>query len=167
MNRIKVVNDASELVAVLHAVDNDLKLEVFKEVMNGWKTKSEIYEKFGEKGVDALELLEKMKLIEARWQTVNSKAEMSYHTFYTSFHINLTCPINEISDVLSAAMISEKDFQKFERSLMAMTKDNGSVYIGDVMQKLDISLTLLKGLIRRSSKFDCRGHRVERINKKV
>ena len=165
MNRIKVVNDVSELVAVLRAVDNELKLDVFKEVMVGWKTKSEIEQKFGKGGVDALALLEKMKLIETRWQPGKNGTEMSFHTFYTSFHINLTCPINEISDVLSAAMTPEKEFIKFERLLEEMTKADGSVYVGDVMQKTELSLTLLKGLIRRSAKYECRGHRIERIKR--
>jgi len=165
MNRIKVVNDVSELVAVLRAVDNELKLEVFKEVMVGWKTKTEIEQKFGKAGVDSLALLEKMKLIEMRWQPGKNGTEMSYHTFYTAFHINLTCPINEISDVLSAAMIPEKQFDKFEKLLEDMTEADGSVYVGDVMQKNGISLTLLKGLIKRSSKFECRGHRIERLRK--
>jgi len=165
MNRIKVVNDISELVPVLRAIDSELKLEVFKEVMSGWKTKAEIEQKFGKEGVDALALFEKMKLIETRWQPGKNGTEVSYHTFYTSFHINLTAPINEISDVILAAMTPEKEFQKFEKLVDEMMGKEDSIFVGDVMQKTEYSLTFLKGLIRRSSKFESRGHRIERIKK--
>ena len=45
MNRIKVVNDPSELVSTFRAVDTELKREIFKEVSAGWKTAQEIEDK--------------------------------------------------------------------------------------------------------------------------
>ncbi|HLF07542.1 MAG TPA: ArsR family transcriptional regulator [Thermoplasmata archaeon] len=164
MNRIKVVNDISELVAVLRAVDSETKLSVFKEVMQEWKSKRQIQEKYGKSGEEALALLEKLKLVETRWTPADKGPEMSYHTFYKSFHINITCPISEISDILSAAMIGESKFEDFENTLDQMVGAEG-VYVGDVLEKMGLTMTMLKGLVKRSSRFEYRGHRIERVAK--
>ena len=47
MNRIKVINEPSELVPMLRAVDTPIKREVLKEVTLEWKTADEIEKKFG------------------------------------------------------------------------------------------------------------------------
>ena len=38
MNRIKVINEPSELVSVFRAVDTDLKREIFKDISIEWST---------------------------------------------------------------------------------------------------------------------------------
>ena len=164
MNRVKVVNDISELVAVLRAVDSEVKLNVFKDVMQEWKSKRQIQEKYGAAGEEALTLLDKLKLVETRWTPSEKGPEMSYHTFYKSFHINITCPISEISDILSAAMIPEANFDEFEKTLSEMVGKDG-VYVGDVLEKMGLTMTMLKGLVKRSSQFEYRGHRIERLGK--
>ena len=42
MNRIKVINEAADLVQLLRAVDTKVKREVFKEVSTDWRTSEEI-----------------------------------------------------------------------------------------------------------------------------
>ena len=44
MNRIKVINEPSELVPMLRAVDTKVKREVLKEVTLEWRTTKEIEE---------------------------------------------------------------------------------------------------------------------------
>ena len=81
MNRIKVINEPSELVPMLRAVDTSIKRDVLKEVTLEWRTVKDIEEKFGEDGAEALKFFEKMKLVETRWQsTSGSFPEKAYHT---------------------------------------------------------------------------------------
>ena len=164
MNRIKVVNDPSELVSAFRAVDTDLKREVFKEVAAGWRTAQEIEDKFGADGKLAIRLFNKMKLVETRWQQPvegsTEKPVKAYHTYYSAFHINTSCSVFEISDVLAAAGMLEKDFRKVEKKILDMIGDEG-MFAGDVADELKVSQTMLKSLVKRSAKFDYRGHRIE------
>ena len=68
MNKIKVINEPSELVPMLRAVDTPIKREVLKEVTMEWRTAKEIEDKYGADGKEALKFFEKMKLVETRWQ---------------------------------------------------------------------------------------------------
>ncbi len=109
MNRIKVINEPSELVPMLRSVDAPVKRDVLKEVTLEWRTADEIEKKYGPEGKDAIVFFEKMKLVESRWLSTNGNyPEKSFHTYYTSFHINAQWPVYEISDVLAAGMMSEE-----------------------------------------------------------
>lgn len=163
MNRIKVINEPSELVPMLRAVDTKVKREVLKEITLEWRTAKEIEEKYGQEGKEALIFFEKMKLVETRWQSTNgSYPEKAYHTYYTSFHINASWPVYEISDVLSVAMMDEKEFEEMEKKILEEVGPDGR-YAGDVAEKLGITSTMLRSLVRRSTKLDFRGHRIERL----
>jgi predicted DNA-binding ArsR family transcriptional regulator len=39
------------------------------------------------------------------------------------------------------------------------------VYVGDVLEKMGLTMTMLKGLVKRSSRFEYRGHRIERVGR--
>ena len=163
LNRIKVVSEVAELVPILRAVDSDVKSEVFKEVSAGWKSAREIEEKFGPSGGDALRFFEKMKLVETKWQTGPSASpEKAYHAFYSSFHINATAPIQEISDVLHAAMMPEDAYAAIEALIFDMVGPEGK-FSGDVADKLKVTQTKLKALVKRSPRLDFRGHRIMRF----
>ena len=163
MNRIKVVSDPAELVPILRTVDSPVKREVFKEVTTDWRTAKQIEEKFGPEGAEALKFFEKMKLVETKWQTSAAmQPEKAYHAFYSSFHINATAPVMEISDVLHAAMMPEKDYAKIEKQIFDMVGEEGK-FAGDVAESLGVSQTMLKALVKRSSRLDFRGHRVMRF----
>jgi len=163
LNRIKVVSEVAELVPILRAVDSDIKSEVFKEVTSGWKTAREIEEKYGAAGADAIRFFEKMKLVETKWQTGPSASpEKAYHAFYSSFHINATAPVQEISDVLHAAMMSEEAYAVIEKRIFDMIGPEGK-FSGDVADALKVSQTKLKALVKRSPRLDFRGHRIIRF----
>ena len=161
MNRIKVINEPSELVPMLRSVDTPVKRDVLKEVTLEWRTADEIEQKFGPEGKEAIVFFEKMKLVESRWTSNNgSHPEKSFHTYYTSFHINAQWPVYEISDVLVAAMMSEEEFSEVEGKILKMVGEDG-MFSGDIAESLGVTATMLKSLVRRSIKMDFRGHRIE------
>jgi predicted DNA-binding ArsR family transcriptional regulator len=163
MNRIKVINEPSELVPMLRAVDTKVKREVLKEVTLEWRTAKDIEEKYGPEGKDALTFFEKMKLVETRWHSTDgSYPEKSYHTYYTSFHINASWPVYEISDVLAVAMMPEEDFKSIEEKILDEVGPDGR-FAGDVAELLGITSTMLRSLVKRSIILDYRGHRIERL----
>ena len=161
MNRIKVINEPSELVPMLRSVDTPVKRDVLKEVTLEWRTAEEIEKKFGPEGKDAIIFFEKMKLVESRWLSTNGNyPEKSFHTYYTSFHINAQWPVYEISDVLAAAMMSEDEYAEIEKKILDEVGTDGR-FSGDVAEALGMTSTMLKSLVRRSVKMDFRGHRIE------
>jgi predicted DNA-binding ArsR family transcriptional regulator len=166
MNRIKVVNEVADLVPFLRAVSTKVKLEVFKEVSEDWRTGKQILDEYGEEGRNALRLFEKMKLVETRWQPTDedpgSAPEKAYHTYYSSFSINSSCPVTEISDVLAVAVMSEREFKKNEKEIYESVGTDGK-FVGDISEQMKLSATMLKSLIKRSAKLEYRGHRVERL----
>lgn len=163
MNKIKVINEPSELVPMLRAVDTPVKRDVLKEVTMEWKTLKDIEEKYGAEGKEALKFFEKMKLVETRWQpSGGNRPEKAYHTYYNSFHINASWPVYEISDVLSVAMMPEDDFAEIEKNIWDQVGKEGK-FAGDVAEALGLTSTMLKSLVKRSVKLDYRGHRLERV----
>jgi len=164
MNKIKVINEPSELVPMLRSVDTPVKREVLKEVTLEWRTVDEIEKKYGPEGKDAIIFFEKMKLVESRWSsTGGSYPVKSFHTSYTSFHIDGQWPVYEISDVLSAAMMNEEEYELIENKILDEVGKDG-VFSGDVAEKLGLTATMLKSLVRRSVKMDFHGHRIEPIS---
>lgn len=163
MNRIKVINEPSELVPMLRSVDTPVKRDVLKEVTLEWKTADQIEEKYGQEGRDAIIFFEKMKLVETRWlSTGGNYPEKSYHIYYTSFNINAQWPVYEISDVLTAAMMDEEEYAAIEAKIIEQVGKDGR-FSGDVAEALGLSSTMLKSLVRRSVRVDYRGHRIELI----
>lgn len=163
MNRIKVINEPSELVPMLRSVDTPVKRDVLKEVTLEWKTADQIEEKYGQEGRDAIIFFEKMKLVETRWlSTGGNYPEKSYHTYYTSFNINAQWPVYEISDVLTAAMMDEEEYAAIEAKIIEQVGKDGR-FSGDVAEALGLSSTMLKSLVRRLVRVDYRGHRIELI----
>lgn len=162
MNRIKVVSEAAELVPILRAIDSEVKRNVFKEVTENWCTEKEIENKFGEAGVEALKFFEKMNLVETKWQSSETEPEKAYHGFYSSFHIDASSTIHEITDVLAAAVMNDEDYDKLENKIYKFVGEDGK-FVGDVAEKLNVTQTMLRGLVKRSARLEYRGHRIERL----
>jgi len=162
MRRIKVINEPTELVPMLRALDTTVKRQVFQEVTNDWNTAEQIEEKYGEEGKDALLFFEKMKLVETMWQSrEDNTQEKAYHTYYISFYINTSAPVTEISDILAAAVMDDKEFNKLETKIFKLVGEDG-MFIGDISEQEDLSSTFLKALVKRSTKLEYRGHRIEK-----
>ncbi len=165
MKRIKVINEPTELVPMLRALDSPIKRDVFNAVSKDWCTLKDIEDTYGDEGKDALEFFEKMKLVETMWQTTDDNTqEKAYHSYYMSFHINTSCPVQEISEILAVAVMPEKEFKKLENSIIDMIGDDG-MFAGDVSEQKELTMTMLKSLVKRSFKLEYRGHRVELTKK--
>ncbi|MFQ5908198.1 MAG: ArsR family transcriptional regulator [Thermoplasmata archaeon] len=163
MNRIKVINEPSDLVPILRCVDTDIKKEVFKNLAVDWLTAHEIAVRFGDEGTNALRLFEKMRLVETKWQTGDGDPVKAYHSFYTSLHISASSPVHEISDVLQVAVMSDPEYLKMEDRIYNTVGTDGK-FAGDLAEELAMSQVMLKSIIKRSFRLDFRGHRVERLD---
>ncbi|MCI4370078.1 MAG: ArsR family transcriptional regulator [Thermoplasmata archaeon] len=165
MHRIKVVNDMSELVPILRAVDSPVKLKLVQRLADAWLTGVDVEREFGKEGTKALQFFEKLKLIDTRWVAREGKRqpEKSYHFYYSTININTTAPLSEVSEILSIASMPDKDYQKFEKRIFDAVGDTGR-FFSDVAEELGMTPTRLKGLVKRSDKLEYRGHRIERFH---
>jgi len=160
MHRIKVVNDVGDLVSIFHVADSDVKRKVFQEVTLKWCTMEEIKEKYAEEGKEALTYLEKIKLVETQWKTTPEGPKKIYHTYYSIIQINISCSIMEISDIIYAATMTKKDIENYENKIRNVIKGDEGVFFGDAVENLKVSEILLRGVIKRSTNFEIKGHRI-------
>ena len=163
--RTKVVNDSTDLVPLLRAFDNKTKKEVFKEVITDWKTLSDITEKYGTDGKNALETFDKMKLVETKWTTseegVEGKPQKKYKSYYSAFNINISCPVNELSEIFTVASLSGQDFNKLEDDIYSYIGEDGK-FGNMVAENFGLSNLSLKSLVKRSNKFCYKGLKLAR-----
>jgi predicted DNA-binding ArsR family transcriptional regulator len=165
MHRIKVVNDMSELVPILRAVDSPVKLKLVQRLADTWLTGEDVEREFGKEGTKALSFFEKLKLIDTRWVAREGKRqpEKSYHFYYSTININTTAPLSEVSEILAIASMPDKEYQKLEKRIFDAVGDTGR-FFSDVAEELGMTPTRLKGLVKRSDKLEYRGHRIERFH---
>lgn len=163
--RTKVVNDSTDLIPLLRAFDSKTKKEIFNELLNGWKTMSEITDKYGGDGEDVLDVFDKMKLVETKWTTpdegVEGKPQKKYRSYYSAFNINISCPINEISEIFTVASLDQEEFEKLETRIYDFIGADGK-FGNMVAEKFRLSNLALKGLVKRSSKFCYKGLKLSR-----
>ncbi len=164
VSRIKVVNEPGELVSIFHAADTDVKRKLLLDLSTNWITLPVIEERYGKEGKKSLLYLDKIKMIETQWITGDKGPEKAYHTYYTSVQINMIGSLNELADVIYAATLSDEDLQKYEEKIRAMMKGNEGVFIGDISESLNISQTLIKGIVKRSSILEIKGYKIELAN---
>jgi predicted DNA-binding ArsR family transcriptional regulator len=164
MHRIKVVNDVSDLVSILRAVDSPVKLKLVQRLGENWLTHEDVEREFGKEGIAALATFEKLRLIDTRWvaREGRKQPDKSYHFYYSTININTTSPIAEASEVLAIAMMSPKEYAKLEQRIHEAVGVEGR-FFSDVAEELGMSPTRLKGLVKRSDKLEYRGHRIERF----
>src|SRR5580692_9345627 len=165
MHRIKVVNDMSELVPILRAVDSPVKLKLVQRLADTWLTGDDVEREFGKEGTKALQFFEKLKLIDTRWVAREGKRqpEKSYHFYYSTININTTAPLSEVSEILSIASMEDKEYAKLETKIFDAVGETGR-FFSDVAEELGMTPTRLKGLVKRSDKLEYRGHRIERFH---
>ncbi|MCI4337056.1 MAG: ArsR family transcriptional regulator [Thermoplasmata archaeon] len=165
MHRIKVVNDISELVPVLRAVDTPVKLKLVQRLADAWLTSEDVEQEFGKEGAKALNFFEKLKLIDTRWVAREGRKapDKSYHFYYSTININTTAPLQEVSEILAIASMNPKDYEKLEKRIYDAVGEAGR-FFSDVAEELGMSPTRLKGLVKRSDKLEYRGHRIERFH---
>jgi len=164
MHRIKVVNDVSDLVPILRAVDSPTKLKLVQRLGEHWLTLEDVQREFGREGEKALAFFEKLRLIDTRWVAREGRRQpdKSYHFYYSTININTTSPLAEISEVLAIATMGAKEYAKLEQRIFDAVGPEGR-FFSDVAEELGMSPTRLKGLVKRSEKLEYRGHRIERF----
>ena len=164
IHRIKVVNDVSDLVPILRAVDSPLKQKLVQRLGESWLTLDDVQEEFGAEGVKTLAFFEKLRLIDTRWVAREGRRapDKSYHFYYSTININTTSPLAEISEVLGIATMPPREYAKVETKIYDAVGGEGR-FFSDVAEELGMSPTRLKGLVKRSEKLEYRGHRIERF----
>jgi len=164
MARVKLITDPTELVYALRCLDTEAKDRLFHDLMKNWKTAEEIETEYGKDGIDALKLFDKMHLLESQWRPVPGKVEptKAYHILYDGFHIDLTSSMVDMRDVLTATIMSEKEFKKIDDRMVKLVGEKG-IYLGDLINSLDMSPTMVKALVRRSSRVMYRGQTVDPV----
>ena len=165
MIRTKVINDSTDLVSIIRAFDSPIKKEVFMEISKDWIPTSLILDKFGEDGQAALEFFDKMKLAETKWTTpedgMDGKPQKMYRSFYSLFSINISCPVNEISEIFNVSSLNDNQFKKLEEDIYDFISDSGT-FANKVSENFGISNTALKALVKRSNKFQYTGLKITR-----
>jgi predicted DNA-binding ArsR family transcriptional regulator len=164
IHRIKVINDVSDLVPILRAVDTPLKQKLVQRLGENWLTIEDVESEFGKEGVKALAFFDKLRLIDTRWVAREGRRQpdKSYHFYYSTINISTTSPLAEISEVLAIAMMAPKEYAKLEQRIYEAVGTEGR-FFSDVAEELGMSPTRLKGLVKRSEKLEYRGHRIERF----
>ena len=165
MIRTKVINDSTDLVSIIRAFDSPTKKEVFMEISRDWVPTSLILEKFGDEGQNALEFFDKMKLAETKWTTpdegMDGKPQKMYRSFYSLFNINISCPVNEISEIFNVSSLDDDQFRKLEENIFGFIGDTGT-FANKVSENFHISNTALKALVKRSNRFQYTGLKITR-----
>jgi predicted DNA-binding ArsR family transcriptional regulator len=163
MIRTKVVNDSTDLIPLIRAFDSPVKKAVFKEIQTQWKPLSEIKDKYGDNGEQALELFDQMKLVETRWTTseegVNGKPQKKYRSYYSAFNINISCPVNEISEIFTIASLQQKDFEDLEHEIADFIGDDGK-FSNTVAEQFNMTPLALKSIVKRSELLAFKGLKV-------
>jgi predicted DNA-binding ArsR family transcriptional regulator len=165
MIRTKVINDSTDLVSIIRAFDSSIKKEVFLEISRDWMPTSMILDKYGEAGQSALEFFEKMKLAETKWTTpeegMDGKPQKMYRSFYSLFNINISCPVNEISEIFNVSALNDDMFKKLENDIYDFIGDTGT-FANKVSENFGITNTALKAMVKRSNKFHYTGLKITR-----
>jgi predicted DNA-binding ArsR family transcriptional regulator len=162
MKRIKVINELTDLVALLRAMDTLVKKKVFQEATENWITTKSVEERHGADGVEALTFFEKMHLVETSWQIDSEfNKEKIYHSYYVSVHLNTSAPITEVSDVLFIAAMPEEEYKVIEQRIFDLSGKEG-IFSGDLSKDLDLTPIMLKSVVKRSGRLVYKGHRIER-----
>lgn len=165
MIRTKVVNDSTDLIPLMRAFDTPTKKAIFKEIQSEWKPLSEIREKYGMTGEEALDLFDRMKLVETRWTTseegVDGKPQKKYRSYYSAFNINISCPVNEISEIFTIASLNDAEFAKLEQDIHEFLGDEGK-FSNTVSEQFNFSTLALKSIVKRSNLLAFKGLKVVR-----
>ncbi|MDP7082612.1 MAG: ArsR family transcriptional regulator [Candidatus Poseidoniia archaeon] len=159
MKRTKLINDPAELVALFRSVDSPGRRAVLARLAEGWTPTSELQESFGEEAFGAITYFEKFKLVESRWEVLDGKPEKAYRTFYNAFQISTSLNFVEAQELLTVVLMEETVFEALEVKILEMVGEEGC-FANDISRELELTSLQLKGLVRRSVKFDYRGHNI-------
>jgi predicted DNA-binding ArsR family transcriptional regulator len=106
-----------------------------------------------------------MKLVETKWTTqdegIGGKPQKKYRSYYSAFNINISCPVNEISEIFTIASLNEKEFAKLEKEIFDFLGEDGK-FGNMVAENFGLSNLALKSLVKRSNNFTYKGLKLVR-----
>ena len=105
---------------------------------------------------------EKFKLVESRWEVKDSKPQKAYRTFYNAFQISSSLSFDEAQELLTIVLMTNRKFASVEKKMDKLVSDEGT-FANDVSRKLNLTNLQLKGIMKRSSQFDFKGHNIVRV----
>ena len=78
---------------------------------------------------------------------------------YNAFQISTSLTFDETQELLTVVLMSDKEFITYESKIVDLIGDEGT-FANDVGRDIGVSSLTLKGLVRRSVKFDFKGHNI-------
>jgi predicted DNA-binding ArsR family transcriptional regulator len=162
-DRTKVVSEATDLVPVLRSFDSDVKREVFRLLTDGYVAESTVEDEFGEEGLEALEFFDQANLVDSEFRPGDQGMEKAFETYYSSFNINVTAPVDDMAEILRVAVMSKDEFQDLEEEVHTLVGEESDVRLHGVAEKLDMPIIRLKALLKRSPHLEPSGHHIEII----
>ena len=157
MKRVKLINDPAELISLFRAIDTPARRAVLTTLAEGWTPLSQLMEAHGEEALDTIHYYEKFKLVESRWEVTDVRPEKAYRTFYNGFQISTSLTFDDARELLTVVLMSEEDFLEREARILELIGSKG-LFTGDVAKEMELTPLQLKGLVRRSTKADFKGH---------
>jgi len=164
--RTKVISEPTELVPLLRALSSAVKKNVYEYIAQDWRLKEDIEGRFGDEGIEALTLFEKIKLVETRWQETDAGVSKAFRSYYSNFHLNTNCTVKEMGEILLTAAFPERKFVTLEDTIFEDVGVAGA-YAGDVAEKFNLTLIQLKGLMKRSTRLEYKGQRIQRLTEPI
>lgn len=162
MNKIKVVNDAGDLVTIFTISNDKLKSELLKSLNQDWMTEEEVKQKLGPKAVEYLKYMEKIKFVESQWSNTAKGPQKVFHNYYTSIQINVLLPTEEAGDVIYVASMKDDEVEEYCKKITKMI-DEGTQYIAEIQDRLRHSPTYVRAIIKRSKHLTIKGMKVEKV----
>jgi len=162
ISRVKIISESIEIVPLFLSLSGKVERKILAALMKEWCTEDVLVSIHGKEAKSILAFLEKHNLVETMWQPGSDmKRTKVYRAYYNNVHINLACTIEELSLVLRIASMNQKEFDKIDQTICDMV-DNKGTYFGDVLEQMKTySAIELKGIIKRSTRLEYRGHKVK------
>jgi len=82
-----------------------------------------------------------------------------YRSYYSAFNINISCPVNEISEIFTIASLQKADFAELENEIVKFIGDEGK-FSNSVAEEFNMTLLALKSIVKRSEKLGFKGLKI-------
>jgi predicted DNA-binding ArsR family transcriptional regulator len=71
--------------------------------------------------------------------------------------------MTELADIIFATNLSDEKLEEYENELIEMMNETEGVFLGEASEKLGISQTFLRGIVKRSSILQIKGFKIEKV----
>ncbi|HHI30578.1 ArsR family transcriptional regulator [Methanosarcinales archaeon ex4484_138] len=165
--RTRIINDPSELIALLRIFGSKHHKKVFDVLSGEWKTIEELSNMSENNVAESLSLLKKSGLVESKWRVPQpgKTPDKEYHASYSKVHLNFQCSIEDLSDLILLTFRTE---QEIRDTMIRLEKEvkSGNQSMNGLCRVFDRSPVFIKGVARRSPNLNVKGQRIEWIGEK-